>query len=583
MIIPADRIQEEQQILTSIRTGQRVGHFETVRTSRDGQLIDVSLSVSPILDEAGCVVGAAKIARDITDRKLAQQELVRVTEESERRKRLYETILSATPDFVYVFSLDHRVLYANDSLVSMWGVSDPVGKTFLEIGYEPWHAEMHCTEIDTVRTTKQPIRGEVPFTGTNGRKIYDYIFVPVLGTDGEVEAVAGTTRDITERKSMEEELLDADRRKDDFIALLAHELRNPLAPIRNGLQVLRLAGDDPETLAEARKMMDRQLSHMVRLIDDLLDVSRINRNKMELRRSRVALADVLSSAVETARPQIDEAEHELSLMMPAVPVYLDADVTRLAQVFSNLLTNSAKYTPPGGRIWLSAKRNSGRVEVSVQDNGIGIPSNSLVKIFDMFSQVDRTLERTSGGLGIGLALVKGLVEMHGGSVIAASDGEGKGSSFTVTLPLLVERSEPAHPLPTETAYADASRRRILVVDDSHDGARSLAVMLRLTGNDVLTANDGVQALEQAERFLPEVILMDVGMPKLDGLEATRRIRQQPWGRDMVIIALTGWGTEGDRERSCEAGCNGHLVKPVNLHDLERLLADESETERNTAS
>jgi CheY-like chemotaxis protein len=198
----------------------------------------------------------------------------------------------------------------------------------------------------------------------------------------------------------------------------------------------------------------------------------------------------------------------------------------------------------------------------------------------MFSQVDRTLERTSGGLGIGLALVKGLVEMHGGSVTAASDGEGMGSLFTVTLPLLVEHSAPVHPLSTKTAHAVALRRRILVVDDSQDGARSLAIMLRLTGNDVLTANDGVQALEQAERFLPEVILMDVGMPKLDGLEATRRIRQQPWGRDMVIIALTGWGTEGDRERSCEAGCNGHLVKPVNLHDLERLLADESESERN---
>ncbi|HVW01304.1 MAG TPA: ATP-binding protein, partial [Planctomycetaceae bacterium] len=522
-------------------------------------------------DADGRAIRFPGVVIDITERKRAEEELARVTAESERRKRLYETILSATPDFVYVFSLDYRILYANDALVAMWGVGDPGGKTFLEIGYEPWHAEMHCREIDQVRATKAAIRGEVPFSGTNGRKIYDYIFVPVFGPDGEVEAVAGTTRDVTERKGMEEELRDADRRKDDFIALLAHELRNPLAPIRNGLQVLRLADRDPATLADARQMMERQLTHMVRLIDDLLDVSRINRNKMELRRSRVALADVITSAVETAQPQIDYAEHELSLTLPSAPVYLDADLTRLAQVFSNLLTNSAKYTPRGGRIGLSAKRHGAQVEVSVQDNGIGIPSASLEAIFDMFSQVDRTVERNTGGLGIGLALVKGLVEMHGGTVTAMSEGEGQGSTFTVTLPVLVEQSEPA--LPADAAPVRAPGRRILVVDDNKDGADSLAMMLRLMRNEVQTANDGVQALEQAERFRPEVVLMDIGMPKLNGLEATRRIREQPWGRDMRIIALTGWGHEGDRERSAEAGCDGHLVKPVDFSELEKLLSE----------
>jgi PAS domain S-box-containing protein len=529
------------------------------------------------LNQPGTVRGTEifpGIVIDMAERKGALEELARVTAESERRKRLYETILSATPDFIYVFSLDHRVLYANSSLVAMWGVGDPVGKTFLEIGYEPWHAEMHNREIDTVRATKMPIRGEIPFSGTNGRKIYDYIFVPVFGLDGEVEAVAGTTRDVTERKAMEEELRDTDRRKDDFIALLAHELRNPLAPIRNGLQVLRLAQGEPGMLADARRMMDRQLSHMVRLIDDLLDVSRINRNKMELRRSRVALIDVLSSAVETAQPQIDEAGHELSLTMPSVPVYLDADLTRLAQVFSNLLTNSAKYTPRGGRIRLSAKRNGRQVEVSVTDNGIGIPSASLVKIFDMFSQVDRNFERNAGGLGIGLALVKGLVEMHGGSVRAVSNGEGQGSTFTVMLPVQIEHPDSLHPHPADGAHVNVPRRRILVVDDNKDGADSLAMMLRLTGNDVQTANDGIQAVEQAERFRPEVVLMDIGMPRLNGLEATRRIRQQEWGRDIQVIALTGWGNEGDRERSSEAGCDGHLVKPVDLHDLEKLLASQ---------
>jgi PAS domain S-box-containing protein len=527
----------------------------------------------PVLDGTGEVAGWFGAARDVTRRKEAEQELARVIGESERRKRLYEAILSSTPDFVYVFSLDYRVLYANPALVAMWGAGDPVGRTFLEIGYEPWHAEMHAREIDQVRATKEPIRGEVPFAGTTGRRIYDYIFVPVLGADGEVEAVAGTTRDVTDRKAMEEDARDADRRKDEFIALLAHELRNPLAPIRNALEVMRLASGNPAALAEARGVMDRQLSHMVRLIDDLLDVSRITRNKMELRRSRVALSEVVASAVETARPQIDEAGHELTLSLPAVPVHLDADLTRLAQLFSNLLTNSARYTPPGGRVWLSAERKGGHVQVSVRDTGIGIPAEALGNIFDMFAQVDRPLERATGGLGIGLALVKGLVEMHGGTVTAASEGEGKGSTFTVTLPVLADLPDTAG---KDAAPEPADRgpsRRILVVDDNRDGADSLAMMLTLMGHEVETANDGIEAVEGAARLRPDLILMDVGMPRLNGLDATRRIREQPWGRAITIIALTGWGQAGDKEDSRAAGCNGHLVKPVHLPDLERLLKD----------
>lgn len=432
---------------------------------------------------------------------------------------------------------------------------------------------MHDREIDQVRATKKPIRGEVPFEGTNGRRIYDYIFVPVIGADGEVEAVAGTTRDVTDRQTMEQELRDAGRKKDEFIALLAHELRNPLAPIRNGLQVMRLAPDDFAAVGEARDMMDRQLSHMVRLIDDLLDISRINRNKMELRRTRLLLADVISSAVETARPAVEEAGHDLVVSIPGSPVYLDADLTRLSQVFSNLLTNSSKYTPPGGRIWLSAEKRRGEVMVSVRDTGIGIPPESLAFIFDMFSQVDRTIERSTGGLGIGLALVKGLVEMHGGTVKAESDGQGKGSTFTVTLPVVAHRSEHAPEAADNGQAIAGSARRVLVVDDNRDGSESLAMMLRLLGNEVRTANDGVAAVGLAESFRPEVILMDVGMPRMNGLDATRRIREHPWGKAIAIIALTGWGQDNDRERSREAGCDGHLVKPVDLPDLEKLLAE----------
>lgn len=384
--------------------------------------------------------------------------------------------------------------------------------------------------------------------------------------------IAGVSMDVTERKHAEDQLRDAAVRKDEFIALLAHELRNPLAPIRNGLNVMRLARADEDAVRETREIMERQITHMVRLIDDLLDVSRINRNKMDLRLARVTLAEAVNAALETARPSIDAEGHALTVSIPDRPIYLEADLTRLAQVFSNLLTNSAKYTRHGGRIWLSAERRDGEVAVSVRDNGIGIPAEALGNIFDMFSQVDRSVERTTGGLGIGLALVKGLVEMHGGTVAASSGGEGKGSTFTVTLP-----SAAAPVVPTAAPKTNGRPevgRRILVVDDSRDGANTLARMLKLMGNDVRTANDGLAGVKAAKEFLPEVVLMDVGMPVLNGLDATQRIREQTWGRDMTIIALTGWGQEGDKERSRQAGCNGHLVKPVEFEDLEKLLGEQ---------
>jgi PAS domain S-box-containing protein len=522
-------------------------------------------------DAAGRPVRFPGVVIDVTEWKRVQADLNRVTEESERRKRVYETILSNTPDFAYVFDLDHKVAYANETLLRMWGVTwdQAIGKSFLEIGYEPWHAEMHNQEIDQVRQTRQPLRGEVPFDGTFGRRIYDYIFVPVLGTNGEVEAVAGTTRDVTDRKEAEEALRQADRKKDDFLAVLAHELRNPLAPIRNGLEVMRLADGDAETVTAAREMMERQLSHMVRLIDDLLDISRITRNKMELRRATVTLADVIRGAIEAARPVIEEAGHALAVMLPSDPIELDADLTRLAQVFSNLLTNSAKYTPRGGTIWLSAERSGEKAFISVRDTGIGIPEKSLPTIFDMFSQVDRSVERSKGGLGIGLALVKGLVEMHGGTV-AAESIEEKGSKFTVHLPILAP-SPVTGPASCQNNARGDMRRKILVVDDNRDGASSMAMMLRLLGNEVSTAHDGLEAVAAAGALRPDVILMDIGLPRLNGLDATRQIRAQAWGRSMAIVALTGWGQENDREQSRQAGCDGHLVKPVEIAGLRELL------------
>lgn len=570
-IHPDDQARVTALVQDALQSG---AHYEAdYRVIRpDGSTRWVTARGQVERNQDGAAVRFPGVIMDVTERKLAEAELQRVTAESERMRRLYETVLSATPDFIYVFSLDHRVLYANDSLIRMWGKGrdGAIGKTFLEIGYEPWHAEMHDREIDQVRATKEAIRGEVPFNGTQGRRIYDYIFVPVIGADGEVEAVAGTTRDVTDRKESELAMADSDRKKDEFIALLAHELRNPLAPIRNGLQVVRQARD-PILRERAQQMMDRQLSHMVRLIDDLLDVSRISRNKLELRKARVTITDVVESAVEAAQPAIDAEGHELTVTLPARPVYLNADLTRLAQVLSNLLANSAKYTQRGGKIALAAERKDGFIEVVVKDTGIGIPSESLPKIFDMFSQVDRSIERTTGGLGIGLALVKGLTEMHAGTVIANSDGEGQGSTFVVTLPTIADEA------PADLASASANlpvmpSRRVLVVDDSRDGAQSLGMMLELAGHEVALAYDGLEAIERAAQFLPEVILMDVGMPRLNGLDAARRIRQEPWGKAVTIVALTGWGQECDREQSREAGCNGHLVKPVALAELQQILS-----------
>ena len=375
---------------------------------------------------------------------------------------------------------------------------------------------------------------------------------------------------VLQHKRSEAALQETDRRKDEFLAILAHELRNPLAPLRNALQLLQLAGGDRQTVEQTVGIMDRQLQQMVRLIDDLLDISRITRGKIELRKERVELAAVIRDAVETSRPLLETAGHELTVIYPPEPISLDADPTRLAQVFANLLNNAAKYTPPGGHIRLMAERQGEEVVVKVSDTGIGIPDDMLPRVFEMFTQVDRSLERSQGGLGIGLSLVRGLVELHGGSVEAKSDGPGRGSEFSVRLAVhpaarkdqaLVEDGRPAAP----------ARHRILVVDDNRDAADSLALLLTLQGSEVRTAYDGLEAVEAAAVFQPDIVLSDIGMPRLNGYEAAQKIREQCRGRQVVLIAMTGWGQEEDRRRSNQAGFDFHLVKPVDLAALERLL------------
>jgi PAS domain S-box-containing protein len=440
LLIPPERHDEEAGLLRQLRRGERIDHFETVRVAKDGRRIDISLTVSPIRDAEGKVIGASKVARDVTPRKVA-----------------------------------------------------------------------------------------------------------------------------------EAALRDADRRKDEFLATLAHELRNPLAPIRNSLHILRIAGSLDPTSESVCEMLERQVNHMVRLVDDLMEVSRITRGTIELRRERIELAAIIRSAVETSKPLIDLAGHQLSVALPKEPVLVDGDLVRLSQVFANLLNNAANYCDRAGQITITARREEGAVAVSVRDTGIGIAPDMLPRVFDMFTQIDRAGGRAQGGLGIGLALVRALVDMHGGRVEARSGGPGRGSEFVVRLPVLA-----GAPLPIGTRLPARPsdflpRRRVLVVDDNHDAADSLGMLLRILGADVRVVYDGAAALEAIESFRPIVAFLDIGMPEMDGHELARQIHQRFPSERITLVALTGWSQEEDRERTRLAGFDHHLIKPADISKLQTLL------------
>ncbi|NEX62154.1 PAS domain S-box protein [Noviherbaspirillum galbum] len=776
----------------------------------------------------------------------ARQELLAVAAESERRKRLYETILAATPDLVYVFDLNHRFTYANRVLLQMWGRTwdEAIGKNCLELGYEPWHAEMHDREIEQVKATKRPIRGEVPFNGTFGRRIYDYIFVPVFGPDGEVEAVAGTTRDVTERKQFEEELrmseqraleaarraeqekrhLDAlleavpvgigyadnngrlfrinaenrrlwggmpeaegvsdyqrwtarwvdgldrhgkllqpeewglaralkgedvrgdlieierfdkartrrtvllratpvrdtdgsilgavvaqmdmtdqlrveaalreserkfrtitnampqmvwtaspdgmvdyhnerfydftgetaaapdaniwarrlhpedhdaaqtlwqhcvatgewyettyrlrhhsgeyrwilargvpilddagtilkwmgtdtdiheskqaeealqasHRRKDEFLAMLAHELRNPLAPISAAADILRAAPSDPVRVRQYSDMIARQVDHMTALVNDLLDVSRVTRGLVDLERDEVDLKNVVASAVEQVRPLIEARGHALTLRIGAAHAGVHGDRTRLIQVISNLLSNAAKYTPQGGQISLSMDVDGGRVDIAVEDNGTGIADDLLPHVFELFVQGKRTPDRAQGGLGLGLALVKSIVEMHGGKAEARSRGIDQGSTFLVSLPVVPLNLS----IPLDSGRMRVHRTdhplRVLLVDDNQDAALAMAGLLESAGHAITVANDPQQALALAAAREFNCFVLDIGLPGMTGYELAQQLRANARFADAVFIAVTGYGQSHDKAQSMAAGFAHHLIKPVGLRQL----------------
>ena len=571
LMIPPERLAEEDQIIASLKTGQRVEHYETERVRSDGRRIIVSLTISPIKDESGNVIGASKIVRDVTERKRAEAD-----------RQMFVTLVENSTDFIGICDLDGVPFFVNRAGLEMVGLKDieearhtPVQEFFFP---EDQAKIMNEFFPDVLKEGHGEIEIRFRHFKTGDARWMAYKVLALTNSANEPVAFATVSQDVSERKRLEDDLRrlaadlsDADRRKNEFLATLAHELRNPLAPISNMLEVVKRADGNNEVVKLAHETLERQLGQMIRLVDDLLDLNRVTHDRLELRRSEVELSPVIQQAVEVARPLVDAARHHLTIDLPDEPIYLYADRARLAQLFGNLLNNSCKYTRPEGLVSLSARRVDHDVVVTVKDNGAGIPQDKLDSIFDMFMQIDRTSERSQGGLGIGLTLVKRLAEMHGGSIEAHSAGEGQGSEFIVRLPVLSPADVAAKP-GLDVESESQPQRRVLIVDDNRDSADSLAMLLEITGNKTYMAHDGVEAVEAIEKHRPEVVLLDIGLPRLDGHEVCRRVRKQPWGKDIVVIALTGWGQDDDRRKSEEAGFNGHLVKPVDYDKLLELLA-----------
>lgn len=520
---------------------------------------------------------------------------IAVVEEISRRKEAEEwvrTLADSIPHLCWMADAEGFITWYNRRWV------DYTGRDYEQLRGRRWEPVLDPAVQPEVLerwlgciATGNPFEMEFEIRGRDG-DFHPFLTraEPVRDERGRAVRWFGTGTDISAQKRAEAALQEADRHKNEFLAMLAHELRNPLAPLSSGVQILRLS-PDPEVQRQALSLMQRQLDQVVRLVDDLLDVSRISLGKFELRRQPVELREVLNRAVEMSRPLIARMGHELTVTLPEDPLPLDADPARLAQVFANLLNNAAKYTPAGGEIWLSAAVDAQGVEgggwrvegpenpapalptvvVRVRDTGVGIAAEQLAGIFGLYSQVEGTLDRAQGGIGIGLALVQRLVELHGGTIEARSEGSGKGSEFLVRLPLAAGAPAPA--AKESEPLAEGSPLRILIVDDNEDIVRSLGLLLEVMGHQVSTAGDGERGVELAEALRPDLVLLDLSLPRLDGYQACRQIRAQPWGKEMSLVAMTGWGQEEDRRRTQAAGFDQHMVKPVDATLLLKLLAE----------
>ena len=517
------------------------------------------------------VVGWIGTIADVTEQRAAERAL----RESEAR---FRTMADAAPVLIWISGTDKLCTWFNKPWLEF------VGRTLEQELGNGWAENVHPDDLTRcVATYRSSFDARRPFTMEYRLRRADGEFrwvldhgIPRYEDRGEFVGYVGSCMDISDQKGIEDTLREADRRKDEFLATLAHELRNPLAPVRNAIEILRLRGPQTPELELARDVIDRQMRLMKRLIDDLMDVSRITRNRMELRRERVLLSDVLETAIETSRNAIEAGALTFDVALPDEALALEGDPARLAQVFANLLSNAAKFSERGGRIALTVERSGHEAVIRLRDEGIGIPADMLPRIFDMFMQADRTLERSRGGLGIGLTLVKQILAMHGGTIEVKSDGPGRGSEFAARLPLADAVPALAESqAPERTLAAAPVRRRVLIADDNEDAAETLGAMLSFLGYETRRAHDGMQALKACDEFRPEVALLDIGMPKVSGYDVARYLRNRPWGQDVLLVAITGWGQAQDRERAQEAGFDHHLVKPVDPDALATLLASEA--------
>jgi PAS domain S-box-containing protein len=571
------RVEGRESVMARTLQGEIVTGQEILYHRGDGTKSWISVSGAPISDVGGNIVGGVVLITDIDEVKRSSEAL-RINQE---RLNLAQKA-SRAGSFEWNLRTD-AVIWSKETEALFGLAPGSFGGS-----YEDW---TRCVHPEDLPRTEQELRralvdgegvseyravwpdGSVRWIQARGKVFFDEA--------GEPWRWIGINMDVTERKQMDESLRrqtealrEADRRKDEFLATLAHELRNPLAPISNALQILTLRGDDPTLVAQTKEVMERQVHQMSRLVDDLLEVSRIGRGKISLEKAPVDLAEVVATAVETSRPLVEAHHHTLTVSLPKRRARVEADGARLAQVLSNLLNNAAKYTEDGGRIDLIVEQAQGEAVIRVRDNGIGIAPERLPSVFDMFKQIEGAADRSQGGLGIGLTLARRLIEMHGGKIEAHSAGLGKGSEFVTRLPALVEPAPELTPEPAEGPAAPSANgsRRVLVVDDNVDSAESMAVLLRLYGHEVRLAHDGEAALEEARSFRPDVIFLDLSLPKMDGYEVARRLRMEPATGGMTLVAMTGYGQEEERRRTREAGFDSHLVKPVDFDMLQELLS-----------
>jgi len=566
-----DLPEKWKQVHQQCLNGAMLKNSEDLWIQADGSQCWSRWAVMPWLDEHGVIGGLIISSEDITERKRNERLLI----ESQRENTFLADLIRTSEQPMAVGYPDGRIGLANAAFEALTGYSaeELQGINWATMLTPPEWLEIEHEKLSELLDTGQSIRYEKEYIRKNGTRVPIEVLAH-LKTDfeGKPEFYYAFITNITERKQAEQALKDTARRKDEFLAMLAHELRNPLAPIRNAVEIQKLANSAPSRLAWCNEIIERQVEHLTRLVDDLLDVSRISRGLVELKIEALEVRDFILPAVETCQPLIDTRRHTLSLARPPEPVWIEGDRIRLAQVVSNLINNAAKYTEEGGHIRLSIEASGSEVGIHVSDNGSGIEQADLSHLFDLFYQADRNLDRAQGGLGIGLSLVHNLVTKHGGNVQAFSAGRGQGSEFVIRLPRLI-LSPPSTPAITAAPSASCSNKlRILVVDDNRDVTESLALLLESEGHQVLTAYDGISALETARTERPDIILLDIGLPGLDGYAVAQALRQNHELERTMLIALTGYGQPDDRKKSSASGFDEHLVKPVDIEMLRKLLA-----------